>query len=116
MRRRGPGRARTVARVLVHLLFFRCPHAVHRIRAVIHDFIHSLSTAGAVPLWRILVGRAEAGIPSGNKQENTIAPFRVTAYHGFMTVWQTLKRAGYMHPDSSLDAALFNNRCGVVAV
>jgi len=33
-----------------------------------------------------------------------------------MTTWQTLKRAGYMHPDSSLDAALFSNRRGVVAV
>jgi hypothetical protein len=33
-----------------------------------------------------------------------------------MTTWQTLKRAGYMHPDSSLEAALFSNRCGVVAV
>jgi len=33
-----------------------------------------------------------------------------------MTTWQALKRAGYMHPDSSLDAALFSNRRGVVAV
>ena len=40
----------------------------------------------------------------------------MTAYHGFMTMWQTLKRAGYMHPDSSLEAALFSNRRGVVAV
>lgn len=51
-----------------------------------------------------------------NKTENTIAPFCVTTYHGFMTTWQTLKRAGYMHPYSSLEAALFSNRCGVVAV
>ena len=52
----------------------------------------------------------------GNKPENTIAPFCVKTYHGFMTTWQALKRAGYMHPDSSLDAALVSNRCGVVAV
>ena len=66
--------------------------------------------------WRILVSRARSGIPRGNKPENTIAPLCVKTYHGFMTTWQTLKRAGYMHPDSSLDAALFSNRCGVVAV
>lgn len=60
-----------------------------------------------------------AGQPAGpprNKPENTIAPLCMTAYHGFMTTWQTLKRAGYMHPGSSLEAALFSNRCGVVAV
>jgi hypothetical protein len=33
-----------------------------------------------------------------------------------MTTWQTLKRAGYMHPVSSLDAALSGNRRGVVVV
>jgi hypothetical protein len=54
--------------------------------------------------------------PPRNKQENTIAPFCVTTYHGSMTTWQTLKRAGYMYPDSSLEAALFSNRRGVVAV
>jgi len=54
--------------------------------------------------------------PRRNKPENTIAPFYVKTYHGFMTTWQGLKRAGYMHPDSSLDAALFSNRRGVVAV
>jgi|SRR6185437_15283746 len=54
--------------------------------------------------------------PPRNKPENTIAPFYVKTYHGFMTTWQTLKRAGYMHPGSSLDAALFSNRRGVVAV
>ena len=54
--------------------------------------------------------------PPRNKPENTIAPFYVKTYHGFMTTWQALKRAGYMHPDSSLDAALFSNRRGVVAV
>jgi hypothetical protein len=56
------------------------------------------------------------GVPPRNKPENTIAPLSMTAYHGFMTTWQTLKRAGYMHPDSSLEAALFSNRRGVVAV
>jgi hypothetical protein len=103
----------------IHLLFLCRPHDVHSIRAVIHDFIHSLSTAGPM---RRPAGLPHApaasgwGIPPGNKTENTIAPFCVKTYHGFMTTWQALKRAGYMHPDSSLEAALFSNRCGVVAV
>lgn len=66
---------------------------------------------GSPPRYRIGLG-----IRARNKTENTIAPFCVTTYHGFMTTWQTLKRAGYMHPYSSLEAALFSNRCGVVAV
>jgi len=63
--------------------------------------------------WDLQPGQAR---PPGNKPENAIAPFSVKTYYGFMTTWQTLKRAGYMHPDSSLEAALFSNRCGVVAV
>ncbi len=59
---------------------------------------------------------ARPGPRRGNTQENTIAPFCVKTYHGFMTTWQTPKRAGYIPADSSLDAALFGNRCGVVAV
>src|SRR5256885_358217 len=51
-----------------------------------------------------------------NKRRNPIAPFCVTTYHGFMTTWQTLKRAGYMYPSPSLDAALSGNRHGVVVV
>src|SRR3954454_11973302 len=60
-------------------------------------------------------GRCPESSP-GNNRENTIAPFCVTNYHAFMTPWQTLKQAGYMHPISSLDAALSANRRGVVVV
>jgi len=95
---------------VVHTVSPSCPHRVHRIRAVIHGFIHSLSTG------RLSTDSADLPHPPGNKPRNTIAPFCVKTYHGFMTTWQALKRAGYMHPDPSLDAALFSNRCGVVAV
>jgi hypothetical protein len=106
---------------VVHAVSPRCPHGVHRIRAVIHGFIHSLSTVSAARRAEA-PGRPEREpppdlpYPPGNKPENTIAPFQVKTYHGFMTTWQALKRAGYMHPDSSLEAALFSNRRGVVAV
>ncbi len=48
-----------------------------------------------------------------NASVNTIALSCATTYHGYMTTWQTLKRAGYMNPISQLEAALIG---GVVAV
>ena len=42
----------------VHLLFLRRPHGVHRIRAVIHGFIHSLSTLGLSTLGLSILGTA----------------------------------------------------------
>jgi hypothetical protein len=64
---------------------------------------------------------APAGIParsprpgtaSRNAQENTIARFPLSAYHGYMTSRQAPKRSGSMNPAPRLSAALAD---GVVA-
>ena len=47
-----------------------------------------------------------------NAPENTIARFRLLAYHGYMTTRQAPKRPGFMNPAPRLSAALTG---GVVA-
>jgi hypothetical protein len=54
-----------------------------------------------------------------NAPVNTIALSCATTYHGYMTTWQTLKRAGYLNPISQPGAALKPGAAligGVVAV
>ncbi len=77
---------------------------------------HRGSGAGDWARWRAHRAAAPVRAQVQNALRKTIARCHMTTYHGDMTTWQALKRAGYIYPFSQLKAALAGLEVGVVAV